>query len=461
MAQSPGTFTPTGDLTGPRRSHTATLLTNGKVLIAGGSTTNLAALARAELYDPSTGTFAATGDMIAPRLYHTATLLPDGKVLIAGGESIVNADGALWSAELYDPATGTFKEAGNMTSARAGHTATLLNTGKVLIAGGFDSPPGGCCSFASAELYDPSTGTFSATGSLTFGTAWDIATLLGNGRVLMEAGFAGDEGVTELYDPGAGTFSLTGASGFRGLGATSATLLTNGKVLATLESSDDPADQAEVYDPSTGTSTATGKMTTRGYSTATLLPDGKVLIAGEDFPGATGRGRAELYDPVTGTFSTNGDMVTRSRQGHTATLLPDGTVLLSGGSNSSAVIASAEIYHPAVLFPSPVLFVVAGGAQGAILHGATQQVVSPNNPAVAGEALEIYGTGLIDGSVIPPQVAIGGRMAEVLFFGRAPGYVGLNQINVRVPNGIVPGPAVSLRLNYLNRPSNEVTIGVQ
>ena len=122
----------------------------------------------------------------------------------------------------------TFKDWGNMTSARAGHTATLLNTGKVLIAGGFDSPPGGCCSFASAELYDPSTGTFSPTGRMNFGTDGQIATLLANGRVLTENGFGGD-GAIELYDPGTSTFSLTGASGFRDLYAASATLLANPK----------------------------------------------------------------------------------------------------------------------------------------------------------------------------------------------------------------------------------------
>jgi hypothetical protein len=251
--------------------------------------------------------------------------------------------------------------------------------------------------------------------------------------------------------------------------------MTNGKVLVAGGAQGDFwSASAEIYDPAAGVFSVTGTMTAAiGYwQAAVLLPEGKVLIAGESpdvpcgmimigFPSTgTCPGYAELYNPVTGTFSE--PMVSLAEEGHAATLLPDGTVLLSGGFRCCGItIAGAEIYHPALLMASPVLFSLSGSTQGAILHASTQQLVSRDNPAVAGEAIEIYGTGLIDDAVIPPQVSVGGLMAQVLFFGNAPGYDGLNQINVSVPSGVALGPAVPVRLNYLNRPSNEVTLAIQ
>jgi uncharacterized protein (TIGR03437 family) len=153
---------------------------------------------------------------------------------------------------------------------------------------------------------------------------------------------------------------------------------------------------------------------------------------------------------------------------HTATLLPDGTVLLAGGRVPADRLnppwlctATAEIYHPAVLTASPVLYSLPAATQGAIWHAATGQVASPNNPAVAGELLSMYTSNLIEGGMIPPQVAVGGRLAEVLYFGDAPGYPGYSQVNFRVPAGVASGPGVSVLLTYLGRPSNAVTIAVQ
>jgi WD40 repeat protein len=461
-AQSTGSFTATANLSTPRQFHTATLLTNGKVLIAGGFAviSGWPVWASAEVYEPSIRTFTATGDMTTARYFHTATLLVDGKVLIAGGSSIVNGRGSLGTAELYDPATGSFARTGEMTMPRRGHTATLLPDGKVLIAGGVSSDASG--SLASAELYDPLTGNFTATGEMTTGRSWlrFTATLLTNGKVLI-AGESEDVPSADLFDPDTGAFTLTGHTSYPYLAPGAAILLTNGKVLLTLLDSENTARNAELYDSATGSFTGTGNMTIgRGYSTATLLPDGKVLIAGRD-PVHFG-GSGEIYDSVTGTFSAFGDMLTQSAEGHTATLLADGTILLTGGwICCGSTIKSAEIYHPPVAGPSPVLLSVPDDRQPAILHASTHQLVSSSNPAQPGEALEIYLTGLTDGSVIPPQVSIGGRMARVLFFGRAPGFATLNQVNALVPSGIAPGPAVPVRLTYLSRPSNQVTIAVR
>jgi hypothetical protein len=464
MAQAPGRFTATANLSRPRQFHTATLLTNGKVLIAGGFdiASGWTVWASAELYDPATGTFTVIGNMTTARYVHTATLLPDGKVLITGGNNSI-AGGCfcdpLATAELYDPSTGTFTAMGSMNMARSAHTATLLKDGKVLIAGGPTNR-----NLASAELYDPSTGTFTATGGMKAARWGHTATLLTSGKVLIDGGYEGspdDRLNTELYDPDTGTFNVSGRSANSNLFPATSTLLMNGKVLVTLKPCCDYSGLAEVYDPASGTFSNAGRMNEpRGYSTSTLLSDGKVLIAGRSSSGSS----AELYDPVMGMFSTSPDLVTSREEGHAAALLLDGSVLMSGGWRCCGyTIDTAEIYRPTAPAPAPTLVSLSGDGrgQGAILHAETADIVSADDPAGVGEVLEIYCTGLTDGGVIPPQIAIGGRMAEVLWFGKAPGFSSLNQVNVRVPSGVARGRAVPVRLTYLGRPSNEVTIGMR
>ena len=223
---SSGTWILTGSLNVGREFHTATLLPNSKVLVAGGIDNSGTGLASAELYDPSTGTWTTTGSMNVARSFPVATLLPNGKVLVSGGAASTSA---LASADLYDPSNGTWTTTGSLNVGRDDHTATLLLNGKVVVAGGTSN---GISALTSAELYDPSTGTWTTTGSMNVGRFQHTATLLPNGKVLVAGGFGngGDLTSAELYDPGSGTWTTTGSLN-RGRESHTATLLPNGKVL--------------------------------------------------------------------------------------------------------------------------------------------------------------------------------------------------------------------------------------
>ncbi|OYV72915.1 MAG: hypothetical protein B7Z74_04740, partial [Deltaproteobacteria bacterium 21-66-5] len=275
-------------MTTARQLHTATPLANGKVLIAGGQDNSSTILSSAEIYSAASGVFATTGPMTTAREQHTATRLPSGDVLITGGKGA----SILASAEIYSAASGVFATTGSMVTARYFHSAVLLPNGKVLVAGGIGT--GG--NLASAELYDPATKTFSPTGSMITARYEFTATLLPSGKVLI-AGGTGNAGVlnsAELYDPagnaGVGRFATTG-----------------------------------------------NMAVPRSGPTATLLPNGKVLIYGGSggIVGSTAYypPSAELYDGTT-SFSTAGSTV-MARYGHSATMLSNGLVLVAGGQNSA------------------------------------------------------------------------------------------------------------------------------
>jgi WD40 repeat protein len=328
-------WTNTSAMTIPRRQHTATLLPNGKVLVAGGD--NVAStFSSAELYDPIIGTWTATGPMATPRSTHTATLLANGKVLVAGGFN----GSYLSSAELFDPETGTWTPTGDLNTAHRGATATLLPGGKVLVVGGYYN--------STAELYDPATKVWTLTSnSLSVVRLASTVTLLPNGKVLVAGGAAGgsEYSSAELFDPTTCMWTPTGAMHSARRYAT-ATLLPNGKVLVAGGGHSGFLSSAELYDPATETWTLTGALNTGRYvHMAALLPDGRGLIAGGY--GANGYlSSAELYDPATEAWVTTGSMST-TRAYCPAVVLGAGKVLFAGGWNETT-LASAELYDSLV-----------------------------------------------------------------------------------------------------------------
>jgi N-acetylneuraminic acid mutarotase len=305
-----GLWTATGAMTTGRTTQTVTLLSNGKVLVVGGHVTSSGSTSTCELYDPATGTWTATGALTTPRGNHTATLLLNGKVLVVGGFNR-NTSSAVATAELYDPATGTWTATGSLAAARDFHTATLLLNGKVLVAGGaLDA--GGNSSLSSAEVYDPAAGTWTVIGSMLSTRQAHTATLLRDGRVLVAGGYdLGFISGAEIYNPATGTWTATGALG-SARGIHTATLLPDGQVLVAGGNYNSLAapttvalSSAELYDPGTGTWTATGSLNAaRSTHVATLLPSGKVLVAaGYYVNGNVALFSAELYNSAAGSVS--------------------------------------------------------------------------------------------------------------------------------------------------------------
>ncbi|HKY04779.1 MAG TPA: kelch repeat-containing protein [Blastocatellia bacterium] len=339
VAPSVGTVIPGGSMGTARAAHTATLLPDGNVLIAGGMLRSGVFTNGAELYNSAAGTFKATGSMITARAGHTATLLPTGKVLIAGGSN----DEWLSSCELYDPATGKFSSLGNLSAQRGGSTATLLPDGKVLFAGGFDGNL-----LSSAELFDSATAAFRPTGKMSMPRSAHTATLLPDGRVLIAGGGAGGRVLAsaEVYDPTTGTFTLTGSMQVP-RHKHGAVLLSNGNALI-LGGSDNRDSRgqyasAEVYHPATGTFTASANMSAGRFkipNAVATLRNNTVLVAG-------GGEQLEIYDARTGGFTLAGGRVDAARYFSTATPLPDGKVLITGGYDSRIeASARAWIYKP-------------------------------------------------------------------------------------------------------------------
>ena len=348
---TPGQVTPTGNLSVRRFSQSATLLPNGKVLIAGGMERNGKYDASAELYDPRSGTFTAIGNMTSAREGHAAILLRNGKVLLAGGSS--GPDGNVATAELYDAATGIFSRTGNMTGPRAHAAAVLLNDGKVLLIGGDGAHEDE--RLTSAEIYDPATGRFAATGSMHVPREMHTAVLLKDGRVLVMGGSSAGgypnariEASAEIYDPATGRFSMTGSMSAP-RHKLAAVLLADGRVLV-VGGSDNrdwrgQYSSAELYDSAKGRFTSDGEMSFKRFkliATAVRLPDGRVLIAG-------GAERPEIYDPATKSFQPVNGTVGEGRYFSTATLLGDGRVLIAGGYGDdpmAGAVANAWLYRP-------------------------------------------------------------------------------------------------------------------
>ena len=348
----PSAWTFVGELDAARSGHTATLLPDGRVLVTGGkvysaeSSSGFTLTPSSELYDPATGLWVKTRRPMADsRAGHTATLLPTGQVLVVGGYG----SGAS-SAELYDPVLDVWWSARQVGQGRVGHTATLLPNGKVLVVGGSDQS--GVANLTSVMLYNPVAGSWEVARSLYFNRprAWHTATLLPNGKVLVVGG-THESNLAELYDPAVNEWTEVPMPRVRGLGTLTA-LLPDGRVLVA-GGRQSPL-TSDVYDPVQGTWSPAGNPNVdRPFPKVLVLPNGKVLaVGGQGYASRNILASAEVYDPALDTWSFVESMP-QGRSNHSVTLLPDGQVLVIGGDTltgvtpgSTPLLVSSVLQYP-------------------------------------------------------------------------------------------------------------------
>lgn len=313
---------PVVEMNESRAGHTSTLLNNGKVLIAGGFNEHptMVIFNTAELFDPVSKSFTYTGKMNDKRNTHTATLLNNGKVLIAGGWG---GNQKLSSAEIYEPETGQFTPVGSLSIPRAAFTATLLNNGMVLIAGS-----------ETAELFNPAANSFSQTGNLIEPRGGHTATLLNDGRVLIVGGSASNNVIpsAEIYDPQTGNFTLVESKLNNARYKHAAILLNDGNVLIVGGANNldwqGQLNSAELYDAASGTFAEISALNNSRFKIAgaiAKLSNGNVLIAG-------GNKVVELFDHKSVTFGSEDNLDDNYFSG-TATQFNGSNVLIAGGYN--------------------------------------------------------------------------------------------------------------------------------
>ncbi len=418
------------------------------------------------LADPE-GSWADAGSMTAPRFFTTATLLPNGTVLVAGGQ---DGQGGISDVRVYDPAANSWTAASPLANARSRHSATLLDDGSVLVAGGLSRTPNSAPVLASTTIYDPQTGDWTPGPSMPLTRYLHTATKLGDHRVLLVGGFGGDDmtgqssygqATAVIFDPGTGVWTRAADSGSYRWGHVAA-LLPNGKVLvAGGEGSpvvggcgpncSQGLTTAELYDPIADAWSALPDLSApRAYATATLLNDGRVLVAGgqSEYDPDVGQrvptASSLLFDPATNSWSPAASMGT-ARYEHVAVLLSDGRVLVAGGFDPNyGGIKTAEIYDPATdtwsaaadmistrWFPSAVLLpddtvLVAGGAGGPSFSylDTSERLTLPAKPPTAPGApigvTAIAGTGEATVSWLAPA-ADGGSAVTTYTVTASPG----------------------------------------